>query len=115
MNDYEHMVKSLRKSAELIMKELTPLDCDLLHMAVGISGEAGEILDTVKKTAIYRKDIDIENIIEELGDLEFFMEGLRQVLGLNRDYILSQNMSKLKKRYARGYSNQQAQDRADKQ
>ena len=49
-------------------------------MVVGVSGEAGELLDAVKKAVIYRKPLDLENVIEELGDLEFYMEGLRQGL-----------------------------------
>jgi hypothetical protein len=54
--------------------------------------------------------------IEELGDLEFYMEGLRQGLGITREDTLKANIAKLSKRYASGkYSNQQAHEHADKQ
>lgn len=113
---YSEMVTALAKSGELIKKELTPLDCHALHMAVGVSGEAGELLDAVKKAAIYRKPIDLENVIEELGDLEFFMEGLRQAYGISRKVTLTANKRKLSKRY-KGllYTNKAAQTRADKE
>lgn len=115
MTEYEHMVKSLAKSGEDIVKELTPSQAHLLHMAVGIAGEAGELLDAIKKHVIYNRDIDLENVIEELGDLEFYMEGLRQGVDVNRDETLRHNFNKLYTRYASGqYSNEQAQERADK-
>ena len=84
-------------------------------MAMGVSGESGELLDAIKKATIYRKPIDMDNVIEELGDLEFYMEGLRQGLGITREQTLEANIKKLSVRYASlSYSDQQAQDRADK-
>ena len=112
---YNKMVAALSKSGELIKEELTPEDCHALHMAVGVSGEAGELLDAIKKAVIYRKPIDLENVIEELGDLEFFMEGLRQAYGISRKATLAANINKLSKRY-QGllYTDKAAQTRADK-
>ena len=84
-------------------------------MAVGISGEAGELLDAIKKAAIYQKPVDRQNVIEELGDLEFYMEGLRQGLGITRKETIQGNIDKLSKRYEGfKYSNEAAQNRADK-
>ena len=84
-------------------------------MTIGISGEAGELLDAVKKAVIYRKPLDIKNVIEELGDLEFYMEGLRQGLNITRDEVLEANIAKLSVRYnGLKYSDVSAQERADK-
>lgn len=113
--DFAAMVARLSKPGDSIMNELTPKQAHLLHMAVGISGEAGELLDAVKKHAIYQKSLDVTNVVEELGDLEFFMEGLRAALGISRDEVLAKNIYKLSARYLSGiYSNEQAQQRADK-
>lgn len=113
--NHADLVKALAKPGADIVASLTPETAHLLHMAVGVSGEAGELLDAVKKASIYVKPIDRENVIEELGDLEFYMEGLRQGLGITREETLAHNVAKLSKRYASGsYSNQQAQERADK-
>ncbi|MEJ8025456.1 nucleoside triphosphate pyrophosphohydrolase family protein [Acinetobacter baumannii] len=109
------MVTALAKDGALIKAELTPADADLLHMGVGVSGEAGELLDAIKKATIYRKELDVENVIEELGDLEFYMERIRQIIGVSRKEILKRNVAKLSKRYSSGkYSNDQAKERADK-
>lgn len=118
MNDIKHedMVATLVKDGEQIVDEMTGADAHTLHMAVGISGESGELLDAIKKKVIYRKELDMENVIEELGDLEFYMEGLRQAVGVTRQQTLDANIEKLGKRYENfKYSNQSAQERADKQ
>jgi len=116
-NKFTHpeLVTALAKPGADIVASLTAEDAHALHMAVGISGEAGELLDAVKKATIYRKPIDRENVIEEMGDLEFYMEGLRQGLDITREEVLAHNIAKLSKRYSSGsYSDKHAQERADK-
>lgn len=121
-NEVSHpeMVRKLKKNSIRILDELyaRPDLMDALHMAVGVSGEAGELLDAVKKLAIYNKPMDDAiraNIIEELGDLEFYMEGLRQTFSIDRRDTLNANKAKLAIRYQKlEYSNEAAELRADK-
>ena len=114
--DHSSLVKALCKHGVDVKNDMTPLTAHLLHMAVGISGEAGELLDSVKKSTIYCKPLDIQNVIEELGDLEFYLEGLRIGLGITREQVLEHNINKLSERYSKGsYSNEQAIQRADKE
>lgn len=113
MIKHEDMVKGLAKSSATIAQEMTGEDAHLMHMAIGIAGEAGELLDAVKKAVIYRKPLDRENALEELGDLEFYMEGIRQGLGFTREECLAANIAKLGKRYeGLLYSDGAAQARA---
>ena len=114
MISYEAFVQSRTKPGERIREELTGVEAHLVHMVMGISGEAGELLDAVKKSSVYRKPLDIDNVVEELGDLEFYMEGLRHSLGINREEVLRKNMEKLGIRYSDAYSDVDAQERADK-
>lgn len=113
---YSEMVAALAKPGADIVATLTPEMAHAWHMATGIAGEAGEALDAVKKYAIYCKPIDRENVVEELGDLEFYMEGLRQGLNITRQETLDHNIAKLSVRYSsKQYSDTQAQARADKE
>ena len=117
---YATMVATLVKPGSDIIESLTPAKANTLHMAVGVAGEAGELLDAIKKHVVYNKPIDRENIVEELGDLEFYMEGLRQELDISREECLEYNIKKLltsdKARYKLGtYTDNQAQARADKE
>lgn len=113
---HANMVEKLTKSPEQILNTLSSIDVGVMHMLMGISGEAGEIVDTLKKTIIYNKTLDREHIIEELGDLEYYLEGLRQLLHITRDECLSNNVQKLSTRYPGFvYSDIAAVTRADKQ
>ncbi len=112
---HPELVRALAKDGATIQREMTPADAHLLHMAVGVCGEAGELIDAVKKRVIYRKELDRANVIEELGDLEFYLEGIRQALEITREETITANIAKLSKRYHAGhFSNEQAAARLDK-
>jgi NTP pyrophosphatase (non-canonical NTP hydrolase) len=113
--DFAKMVNALAKPGDKILAEMTPRQANLLHMVVGISGEAGELLDVIKKHCIYQKRLDIVNVQEELGDILFYMQGLINELEMDWDKIIKHNQFKLSQRYNSGsYSNDQAKKRADK-
>jgi len=113
--NHTELVSALVKPGAAILETLTPTKADLLHGTVGVAGEAGELLDAVKKHVIYNKPLDRENVIEELGDLEFYMEQVRQNLGITRQETLDANIAKLSVRYASlTYTDAAAQKRADK-
>lgn len=113
--NHEELVRTLAKPGQDICDSMSPDMMHNLHMAVGICGEAGELIDAIKKAAVYNKTLDRDNVIEELGDLEFYMEGLRQQLKISREETITNNITKLLKRYKSGkFSDQEAQDRADK-
>lgn len=111
---HDEMVKALAKDGQAIINSLDGNKAHAIHMAIGIAGESGELLDAIKKHVIYNKPLDRDNVVEELGDLEFYMEGLRQGLGISREETIQGNIAKLGVRYANGYSDKAAQERADK-
>lgn len=85
------------------------------HIAMGLTGEAGELCDAIKKEYIYNKPRDIGHIIEELGDIEFYLQAAYTHYGLNRQDVIQLNAEKLEVRYAGlKYSDAAAQARADK-
>ena len=87
---------------------------DLMHSALGLSSEAGEFTDAVKKTLVYGKALDKENLLEELGDLCWFIALACEVLNVEMTDIMEQNIEKLKKRYPEKYSDELAIQRLDK-
>ncbi len=113
--EYSELVKNLAKPGLEIAKEINSYDAHHIHMSLGIAGEAGELVDAVKKIVIYHKEIDRQHIVEEMGDLEFYLEGLRQGLRITREEVIKYNINKLSKRYSLGsYSDEQAINRSDK-
>lgn len=115
MKTFKQLAADLSKPGDEIAALITAQEAHLWHMATGVSGEAGELLDAVKKAVVYKKQLDRENVVEELGDLRFYMAGLMNALSISEQEILYATNKKLGKRYASGsYSNEQAQERADK-
>lgn len=113
--NYREFVRQLCKPGMDILNELSASDCHRLHMAAGISGEAGEMLDAIKKTVIYRKPLDIANVREEAGDILFYLTGLLDSVSVDLQDVIAENMEKLRLRYtAQSYSNSAAIARADK-
>lgn len=86
MSEITHpeMVAQLAKPGADIVAQLKPNSAHLLHMAIGVSGEAGEILEAVIDCESF-EEVDKENITEELGDMEFYLEGFRQRMGIKRE------------------------------
>lgn len=114
--NYPDFVTSRCKFGGAIVKSMTAEDAHLLHMVIGVSGEAGELLDAMKKAVIYRKPLDIENVKEEIGDVLFYLQGLCNSIGYSFDEAMQDNMDKLNKRYSSGeYSDNEAIVRADKE
>lgn len=114
-DEHCELVNKLAKPGSEIADNINAHEAHLVHMVLGISGEAGELLDAIKKFTIYKKPLDLDNVIEELGDLEFYLQGLRFALGISRESTLRHNISKLTKRYGDKYSNEAAQARVDKE
>lgn len=118
--DHRRMVAGLQKPGEAILEQMTPLKIMCLHMAGGAASEGGELFDAIKRWALFDKELDRANVVEELGDLEFFMEGLRQNLHITREETLAANHNKLVSgvapRYPGGtFSDEATIARADKQ
>lgn len=115
---YSDFVHTLRKDPIKLLSEKTPDKIDMDHAVFGICGEAGEIADAVKKHTIYNQPLDDKrraHIIEELGDMEFYLEQLRAVCNITRDEVLYANRDKLAVRYnGLKYSDKAAEVRADK-
>ena len=81
VTDYTSFVVQRAKPGVDIIEDLTPSSAFMLHGAVGLAGEAGELLE-----AIYVNVFDRENIVEELGDLEFYSEMIVDELFLSSQY-----------------------------
>jgi NTP pyrophosphatase (non-canonical NTP hydrolase) len=113
--DYPDFVAKLAKPGADILSTLDPAKIHLVHMALGVAGEAGELVDAVKKAAIYNKPLDIKTIIEEIGDLRFYEQGIMNALGITDEMVETHNRQKVAVRYANlTYSNDAAIARVDK-
>lgn len=94
--------------------EMNGFKMDLLHAILGISGEAGELVDGFKKSLIYNKPLDVENLKEEAGDILWYMALLLRTIDTTFEEVMAANIAKLRIRYPEKYTDQAAIARADK-
>ena len=85
-----------------IITDLGDHQKNLMHMAAGISGEAGEVIDIVKKNFAYGKPLDTAHLVEELGDLLFYINGMLWMIDCSWQDVLLRNIAKLESRYPEG-------------
>jgi NTP pyrophosphatase (non-canonical NTP hydrolase) len=72
------------------------------------------LLDAMKKSWIYGKPLDHENVLEECGDLLFYVVAMLNSTGYTLNDAMKHNVEKLSKRYPAGYTDAAAIERADK-
>ena len=80
----------------------------LITASHGISAEAGEFTDIVKKILWQSKPYNEENILKlkkELGDVLFYVQLACTALGVTIDEVLQMNFEKLSARYPEGTFN----------
>lgn len=114
MTEYSELVQNLKADpAEVAYRVYAAPEhgIDLLHGAIGLSTEAGEVLDILKKQVFYDKDIDRVHLIEELGDIEWYLQLIRDALDISRDEVIAKNMAKLKVRYGSVWTQEAAMNR----
>ena len=94
-----------------LMTRLTALEaenadtCKLLTAALGVTAEAGEFTEVVKKIVFQGKPYNEENIFHmkrELGDICWYLAQAFMALVTDFDEILEMNVDKLKARYPGG-------------
>ncbi len=75
----------------------------LINGVMGLCGEAGESIDIVKKHLFHGHELSRDKLIEELGDVAWYLAETCTALNIDLENVLSQNIEKLKKRYPEGF------------
>lgn len=93
-------------------KDITPIE-ELKNYSLGLCGEAGEVVDYVKKYLYHGKDFDPIYLILELGDVLYYIVAICNVLGFDFDEIMLNNNAKLLERYKGGYAIEKSLNRVE--
>lgn len=86
-------------------------DKQIAVYALGISGEAGEVAELIKKWLGHGHDVDKAKLVKELGDVLWYVSALAACFGINLELIGKQNLAKLKQRYPDGFSHEASLNR----
>lgn len=90
---------------------LDPSRANFIHAVLGIFTEAGELMENLYDVLSGRSALDITNIVEELGDLEWYMAILHREFGLTPSQVKRRNIEKLKARYPNRFEEEKALNR----
>lgn len=75
----------------------------LINGVLGLCGESGEVADQVKKYLYQGHDLDRDHVIEELGDVLWYVALTLDAVGGSMESCMERNIRKLMKRYPNGF------------
>jgi NTP pyrophosphatase (non-canonical NTP hydrolase) len=84
---------------------------DLVLGAIGLTGEAGEVADLIKKVIYHGHDIPTAKLAEELGDVLWYLAYLADAAHIPFGFVAANNLLKLAERYPDGFSEERSRNR----
>lgn len=109
MNNNDYIDGALRTEPQAYYPDR--INMRALHAYMGLTTEVGELVDTFKKHIFYGKEIDHENLVEEMGDLFWYIALMVSHLGVSFEEIMQKNNTKLRLRYPDKFSENHALNR----
>lgn len=113
MNDYiQNVLKTESNDYEKIKLRLaTRKIARLLHASIGMQTESGEFADELKRYIFYGKELDVTNLIEEIGDQLWYIAIALHELKSNFKEAEDLNIKKLFTRYGISFNKEGALNR----
>lgn len=103
LDQYQHLSARTAVSDNLAM----------LNYGLGISGEAGEVSDLIKKCFFHGHDDGNLELAKELGDVLWYISQIAREANLSLSAIAEGNIEKLQKRYPEGFSEHASVNRSE--
>lgn len=75
----------------------------IVNGVMGLNGEAGECIDIVKKHLFQGHPLNIDKLIDELGDVLWYVAITADGLGVPLENVMLHNIEKLRRRYPEGF------------
>ena len=79
----------------------------------GLTGEAGEVAELIKKHLYHATPLDQDALVKELGDCLWYVAAFANVLGLSLDDVAERNIEKLRRRYPEGFDTERSRNRTE--
>lgn len=85
----------------------------IINACLGLSGEVGEFNDMIKKWVFHEKELDIEHLKKECGDILWYIAMACQSFNWSMEEIMKMNIDKLESRYPDGFNAYLANNRKE--
>lgn len=86
----------------------------LIVFVLGLGGEAGEVIDLIKKYIGHGHPLDRERLLRELGDVLWYVSAIAGALGFTLEEVARANVAKLRARYPDGFDPARSQNRDER-
>ena len=84
---------------------------NMMNAILGLNGEAGELADLLKKHLYQGHELDVKEMINELGDVLWYCALLAEALDEDLGEVAKKNIEKLMNRYPNGFEKQKSIER----
>lgn len=103
----------IKEYAQLALRTTPPLSTQdkIINSCMGLTGECGELVDYFKKVIFHGKPCDRAHIVNEAGDIAFYMNWLLHTMGITWEEVMAVNIAKLKARYPDGFNKDASNNR----
>ena len=75
----------------------------LINSVMGLCGESGEAIDIVKKWLMQGHTLDKAHLINELGDVAWYLAEAATALDVPLEAVFQGNLDKLRQRFPNGF------------
>lgn len=106
-------VDTVNELAELEGKSIRVKSGELICGVMGLNGEAGEVVDLLKKFVFHGHKFVKEDLVKELGDVLWYVALICDSLGITMEEVMEKNINKLKERYPEGFTEKASINRKD--
>lgn len=111
---FESNTEIFQREARRSLRDDLPYEAMCSNMCMGLAGEIGEVIDIMKKHIYQGKELDITDVIEEVGDVLWYIANFCNVNNITMDECMENNIKKLRKRFPNGFTTKDANERKDK-
>ena len=105
-DDYQSLAGRTSPAGRVALDRLT-------NGGLGLAGEAGEVVELVKKHRYHGHELDAAAMTKELGDVLWYVAELCTASGLSMGEVAGQNIEKLRRRYPAGFSAARSRSRPE--
>ena len=111
---FESNTEIFQREARRSLRDDLPYEATCSNMCMGLAGEIGEVIDIMKKHIYQGKELDITDVIEEVGDVLWYIANFCNVNNITMDECMESNIKKLRERFPNGFTIKDANERKDK-